>query len=186
MKALLINGSRPVADRYDLQVDNSINYQGWGLANLPTSIPTNLNSATASMLMFDQSPTNALATGQKRTYTVTVDPSAADSPLRVTLAWTDPPGNPVASTKLVNDLDLVVTNRDTGDIFFGNDILAGSDFNLPWDTNCAQSRLRQQRRECLPIAPSCWNLRHRCYRQARQCQRRYRAHRTTSPRITPW
>jgi subtilisin-like proprotein convertase family protein len=135
MKALLINGSRPVSDRYDLEVNASINYQGWGLPNLPTSIPTNLNSANTSMLIFDQSPTNALATGQKRTYTITVDPSAADSPLRVTLAWTDPPGNPVASTKLVNDLDLIVTNRDTGDIFFGNDILAGSDFNLPWDTN---------------------------------------------------
>ena len=135
MKALLINGARPVADRYDLQVNNSINYEGWGLANLPTSIPTNLNSATASMLFFDQSPTNALATGQKRTYTVSVDPSAADSPLRITLAWTDPPGNPVASTKLVNDLDLIVTNRDTGEIFVGNDILAGSDFNSPWDTN---------------------------------------------------
>jgi subtilisin-like proprotein convertase family protein len=137
MKALLINGSRPAADRYDLQVNNSINYEGWGLANLPTSIPTNLNGTTASMLMFDQSPTNSLATGQKRTYTVTVDPTAADSPLRVTLAWTDPPGNPVASTKLVNDLDLIVTNRDTGEIFIGNDILAGSDFNSPWDTNNA-------------------------------------------------
>src|SRR5690348_14539835 len=31
MKALLINGARPVADRYDLQVNNSINYEGWGL-----------------------------------------------------------------------------------------------------------------------------------------------------------
>jgi hypothetical protein len=94
MKALLINGSRPVSDRYDLEVNASINYQGWGLPNLPTSIPTNLNAARDSMLIFDQSPTNALATGQKRTYTITVDPSAADSPLRVTLAWTDPPAIP--------------------------------------------------------------------------------------------
>jgi subtilisin family serine protease/subtilisin-like proprotein convertase family protein len=137
MKALLISGSRPVADRYDLQVNNSINYEGWGLANLPTSIPTNLTGTSTSMLMFDQSPTNALATGQKRTYTIAVDPAAADSPLRVTLAWTDPPGNPVASTKLVNDLDLIITNRDTGEIFLGNDILAGSDFTSPWDTNNA-------------------------------------------------
>src|SRR5205814_1163545 len=37
--------------------------------------------------------------------------------------------------KLVNDLDLVVTNLDTGDAFFGNDILLGNVFNLPWDTN---------------------------------------------------
>jgi subtilisin family serine protease/subtilisin-like proprotein convertase family protein len=139
MKALLINGARPVADRYDLQVDNSINYEGWGLANLPTTIPaTNLNAASGtSMLFFDQSPTNALATNQKRTYTVSVDPSAVDSPLRVTLVWTDPPGNPVTGIKLVNDLDLIVSNYDTGDVFYGNDILAGSDFNLPWDTNLA-------------------------------------------------
>ena len=30
-------------------------------------------------------------------------------PLQVTLAWTDPPGDPVAAIKLVNNLDLVVT-----------------------------------------------------------------------------
>jgi subtilisin-like proprotein convertase family protein len=138
MKALLINGARPVADRYDLQVNNSINFEGWGLANLQTSIPTNLIPGSGtSMLFFDQSPTNALATNQKRTYTVTVDPAAVDSPLRVTLVWTDPPGNPVTGIKLVNDLDLIVSNYDTGDVFYGNDILAGSDFNLPWDTNVA-------------------------------------------------
>lgn len=141
MKALLINGARPTADQYDLHVQNSINYQGWGLANLATSIPTNaLGGGTGSKIVFDQSPTNALATGQSRTFSVTVKPEASASPLRVTLAWTDPPGNPIASTKLVNDLDLVVTNRDTGDVFFGNDILAGSDFNLPWDTNSIPNR----------------------------------------------
>jgi subtilisin-like proprotein convertase family protein len=136
MKALLINGARPASEQYDLQVQNSINYQGWGLANLPTTIPTNAPGGGGSAkLFFDQSPTNALATGQSRTFSVTVKPEAIGSPLRVTLAWTDPPGNPIASTKLVNDLDLVVSNRDTGDVFIGNDILAGSDFNLPWDTN---------------------------------------------------
>ena len=39
--------------------------------------------------------------------------------------WTDPPGNPAASLKLVNNLDLVVTNLDTGEVFFGNDIPRG-------------------------------------------------------------
>jgi subtilisin family serine protease/subtilisin-like proprotein convertase family protein len=136
MKALLINGARPTSDQYDLQVQNSINYQGWGVANLATSIPTNaLGGGTGSKLFFDQSPTNALASGQSRTFSVTVKPEASGAPFRVTLAWTDPPGNPVASVKLVNDLDLIVTNRDTGEVFHGNDILAGSDFNSPWDTN---------------------------------------------------
>jgi subtilisin-like proprotein convertase family protein len=139
MKALLINGARPVADRYDMQVNNSINFEGWGLPNLQTSIPTNFDFAVSgtSMIFYDQSPTNALATNQKRTYTVTVDQTAVDTPLRVTLVWTDPPGNPVTGIKLVNDLDLIVSNYDTGDVFYGNDILAGSDFNLPWDTNVA-------------------------------------------------
>ena len=49
----------------------------------------------------------------------------------------DPPGDPVVGIKLVNDLDLVVTNLDTGDVFLGNDIIAGDDFNLPWNTNSA-------------------------------------------------
>ena len=61
--------------------------------------------------------------------------AAQNQPLRITLVWTDPPGNPIASVKLVNDLDLIVTNLDTGEVFFGNDIPAGSDFNVAWDTN---------------------------------------------------
>ena len=55
--------------------------------------------------------------------------------MRITLVWTDPPGNPAASLKLVNNLDLVVTNLDSGKVFFGNDIPSGSDFTQPWDTN---------------------------------------------------
>src|SRR5262249_10600400 len=37
--------------------------------------------------------------------------------------------------KLVNNLDLIVTNLQTGEVFFGNDIPANNDFNDPWDTN---------------------------------------------------
>ena len=36
---------------------------------------------------------------------------------------------------MVNDLDLIVTNLDTGEVFYGNDISAGNSFSLPWDTN---------------------------------------------------
>jgi len=140
MKALLINGARPL-DLYDFNARTPINYQGWGLINLPNSLGTLTNltaspATPASMFIFDQNPTNALATGQSRTRFIKMsDVAAQGQPLRVTLVWTDPPGNPVASLKLVNNLDLVVTNMDTGDVFFGNDITAGNDFNLPWDTN---------------------------------------------------
>ena len=68
-------------------------------------------------------------------------------PLRVTLAWTDPPGDPVAATKLVNDLNLVVSNLDNQSIvYYGNDIPASSTFNSARSTNSPPNyRLHQQR-----------------------------------------
>ena len=143
MKALLINGARSVNTVYDMQVENSINYQGWGLANLPNSLPpTNLfinegvnegqlPRTAVPMILVDQNPAGALATGQSWTRTVHVDAAAQSSPLRITLVWTDPPGNPAASTKLVNNLDLVVTNLDNGQVYYGNDIGSGFNFNQP-------------------------------------------------------
>ena len=85
----------------------------------------------------DQSPTNALATGDSHTYVISIDTNkfAQYLPLQITLAWTDPPGDPITAIKLVNNLDLVVTNLDTGDVFFGNDIPAGSIYNNDWTTN---------------------------------------------------
>ena len=137
LKAMLINGARPTGF-YNLGSQNTINYEGWGLVNLPNSLPlsiTNLvtnpaGSTNTSVFFLDQSVTNALATGDSQTFLVTVDTNSASSlPLRVTLAWTDPPGNPTAAIKLVNNLDLVVTNLTTGDVYVGNDIPSGSTFN---------------------------------------------------------
>jgi subtilisin-like proprotein convertase family protein len=136
LKAMLINGARPTGV-YDLQVNNSINFTGWGLVNLPNSLPTNgpasFNGTTPSPVYFqDQSPTNALATGDSHTFLVTVQTNTME--LRVTLVWTDPPGNPAAAIKLVNNLELVVTNFDNPTnpvVYFGNDIPAGYIFNTP-------------------------------------------------------
>lgn len=142
MKALLINGARPASEIYDFQVAAEINQQGWGAARLPTSLPASLEGTLATrtnkgaLLMFDQSVSNALATGASHTRMLKVDPADRLQPLRVTLVWTDPPGNPAASLKLVNDLDLIVTNLDGTNItYYGNDIAAGSDFNQPTGTN---------------------------------------------------
>jgi len=140
LKAMLINGARPTGT-YDFQVQNNLNYEGWGLINLPNSIPASLtNSAPGGKAIFflDQSPTNALATGDAVTYNLAVSSVAASLPLRVTLAWTDPPGNPAAAIKLVNNLDLVVTNLDDPAnplVFYGNDIGANHIYNTPTDTN---------------------------------------------------
>ncbi len=141
MKALLINGARSVGALYDFNTRAPINFQGWGLINLPTSIPaalTNVASPTTNaMFIQDQSVANALSSGDSRTFKVSLTAAARSQPLRVTLVWTDPPGNPVAGVKLVNDLDLVVTNLDnTNLVYFGNDIPQGhGDSSESWDTN---------------------------------------------------
>jgi subtilisin-like proprotein convertase family protein len=136
MKALLINGARSLSAGYNFQAQTKTNFQGWGLINLPNSLPASLTNSAPfgnSMLFFDQDPALSLVTGQSRTWFVSTSLSAQSHPLRVTLAWTDPPGNPVAGIKLVNDLDLIVTNLDTGAVFFGNDFGTSSDFTTAWD-----------------------------------------------------
>lgn len=143
MKALLINGARSVGTLYNLHVQTDINYEGWGVVNLSNSVPAALTNgpgteATWPIVFFEQDSTTALATGQSHTRTLMLKANAQFYPLRVTLVWTDPPGNPAASLKLVNDLDLIVSNRVTGEIYIGNNIPAGSDFNDvtdPADTN---------------------------------------------------
>jgi subtilisin-like proprotein convertase family protein len=157
MKALLINGARSVGNLYDYNVTSPVVSQGWGVINLPATLPGALtNSATANpMVMADQSPASALATSQSRTYKVALSPDAQSQPLRVTLVWTDPPGNPVASVKLVNDLDLVVTNLDYPSlVYFGNDITTGNDFNQAWSTNAAPNLDRVNNVENVFLSPT--------------------------------
>ena len=110
LKAMVINGARSQGS-YDFAVTNTPNLQGWGLPDFWTnSLPfglTHLYSAPCASFFLDQSPTNALATGASQTFIVnleTTDFAAQAQPLRVTLAWTDPPGNPAAAIKLVNSL----------------------------------------------------------------------------------
>jgi subtilisin-like proprotein convertase family protein len=138
IKALLINGARPLTATA-FQAQGSTNSEGWGLINLTNSLPIGLTNcfiqAPAPMQVFDQNADDALATGQSHTRFVSLSRAATNQPLRITLVWTDPPGNPAASLKLVNNLDLVVTNLDSGEVFFGNDILRGGSFNSPWNTN---------------------------------------------------
>ncbi len=138
MKALLVNGARGLGAPYDFSINQITNAQGWGLINLSNSVPktlTNLSSVSGPSLLFDQSPAEALATGQTRTRFISVADDATNQPLRFTLVWTDPPGNPVASIKLVNNLDLIVTNLTTGEVFFGNAFAPGNPFVAAWDGN---------------------------------------------------
>ena len=156
MKALLINGARSLGQPYSFETHTTLNRQGWGLPSLYTTLPPGLvtNSGShGSMMFFDQSETNTLATGQSHTRTLKLDDYASAEPLRFTLVWTDPPGNPASATKLVNNLDLIVTNLDTGEVFFGNDIPADSDFNYPWATNATPTLDSVNNVENIYLAP---------------------------------
>lgn len=138
MKALLLNTARPVNSLYDYDPRGTINYQGWGLVDLRNLITTTYDDqdrpgpATLQafpedrwpLRLIDQSPTNALATGEERTWNIKVHTNALAAPLRFTLVWTDPPGNPQVGVKLVNDLDLTV--EVAGRVYRGNDFVAGS------------------------------------------------------------
>ncbi len=141
LKAMLINGAR-VSGSYKYAVTNTINLQGWGLVKLTNSIPLALTNtavtANKPLFFLDQSPTNTVKTGDRRTYLVSVPTAAARAQtLRVTLAWTDPPGNPAAGIKLVNNLDLVMTNLANGAVYYGNNFSSSANppNSLPATTN---------------------------------------------------
>jgi len=144
MKALLINSAQSVDRRYNHDVNSTVNHQGWGLPDLQRAAPA-LADANRTLeniwplRMIDQSLTNALATGQSRSWEITLGDDAMQYPLRFTLAWTDPAGNPNAAVKLVNDLDLIVTpisdssfdqappsdpaeDEETEEVYYGNNI----------------------------------------------------------------
>jgi len=125
LKAMLINGARLTTGYNSYGVNGDINYEGWGLVNVPNSVPLALSNGVSGsatpMYFLDQSPTNVLATGDRRTFAVNVPTAAAQAQmLHITLAWTDPPGNPAAGIKLVNNLDLMVSNKVTGAVYYGN------------------------------------------------------------------
>ncbi|MGC8887179.1 MAG: S8 family serine peptidase [Verrucomicrobiia bacterium] len=149
MKALLINSARRLGPNYDYAVKNYVNHQGWGLINLTNAARASMGAggeASWTIQLFDQDPTNALVTGQTHTRIVTASPAtnSAESALRITLVWTDPPGNPAAAIKLVNDLDLVVTNLDTGEVYVGNNFEQQGIYSVPYvfsATNATNSAL---------------------------------------------
>ena len=155
LKALLINGARTSGELYNFQVDSIINFQGWGLVNLDNSLPANLTNnlpfnpsspqdfagGKSTIRFLDQHPTNALATGEQKSWKLTLGETnqIRALPLRLSLVWTDPPGNPSAGIKLVNDLDLIVSNTVSGEILCGNNFTADSLFT---QTTSADKSLR--------------------------------------------
>lgn len=131
-KALLINASLATSETYEPDTKEVLNYGGWGMPTLPRALRSGIKVAGSDKPLAALEGAG-LATAEAATLKLTV--SETNAPLRVTLVWTDPPGNPAASTKLVNDLDLVISNTVSGEVFFGNDFSPGSGFSRSQTTN---------------------------------------------------
>lgn len=111
MKAVLINGATDLGFGYPSRD------QGWGRVSLTNSL------VSREVKWVDE--TDNLSTGQSMVYNYTVE--SGNTPLKITLCWTDYPGSTSASKALVNDIDLKVTAPD-GTVYYGND------FTSPYNT----------------------------------------------------
>ncbi|ADI75116.1 S-layer-related duplication domain protein (plasmid) [Methanohalobium evestigatum Z-7303] len=105
IKTTLINGAHDISSN-----DNRPNYaQGWGRVDLYNSIKTLANGD------IHYSQKTNLSTDEIAETKFYVDDST--NPLRITISWTDYPGDPSASKMLINDLDLTVIDP-SGDEYY--------------------------------------------------------------------
>jgi len=121
VKALLIAN----AWQYPLSVANRFQ-QGWGLPDVDRIYDVGENH-----LIVDGG--NPLATGEHWQDTLLLEGGAG--PLKISLVWTDVPGEPAAAMALVNDLDLRVIAPD-GTVYRGNQGLANNHWSSSggsWD-----------------------------------------------------
>jgi len=122
MKATLINGATDLTPGQFGTANKTIqeinrrpdNDQGWGRVNITESV-----SPEEGNLAF-QDVKGGLDTGDTFETYLRVMSGAKD--LRMTLAWSDSPGDLAASIKLVNDLDLTV-EAPNGTVYRGNDLI---------------------------------------------------------------
>src|SRR5215218_7758214 len=119
VKAMLINGARNIAGQHVPSEAGVIpnNAEGFGRVDVAATIGP--FAPGEDVILKDES--TALDTGEEERTTVTVTPNTAS--LKVTLVWTDPPGE-----ALQNDLDLIVWTAD-GQERHGNRGLSSSGFD---------------------------------------------------------
>ncbi|HEX6383611.1 MAG TPA: S8 family serine peptidase [Anaerolineae bacterium] len=133
VKATLLNTTRDIAPgQYGTGATQEIpsHYPnpvaGWGRADLSF-----VNAPEPYTLWVDDHMTG-VTTGQSINYagheSRPLEVVSSDEPLRIMLAWTDPPASLSAAAQLVNDLDLVLTGPD-GTIYYGNGVSGGDRTN---------------------------------------------------------
>ncbi|MCL4871344.1 MAG: S8 family serine peptidase [Anaerolineae bacterium] len=112
-KAIIINSARNMTGLDTLGPIPSPG-QGWGRVTLHDTLRMPGN---AGLQLIDHS--SGLPTDQSLTYQFEVTNPALWDYLKITLVWTDYPGNPAAALAIVNDLDLTVIAPD-GTVYLGN------------------------------------------------------------------
>jgi len=79
---------------------------GWGLVDAQAAIDLILDDAASNSRVIN----NSIIENQTNHHPIVLSGDPKD--FRVTLCWTDPEGNPVATDALVNDLDVVLVSPD--------------------------------------------------------------------------
>ena len=158
-KAYLLSSARylPIADPQHTNVMDTLPSiaQGMGimdLARMFDSVPRVLRDETTPralstpLLTTNPVPQQAFFSRLGQSYEVSGQVASNDQPFRVTLSWTDAPGDPNASKALVNDLDLEVTmvnsgvtNVYRGNQFVGPNSVTADPSRLPDDVNNTES-----------------------------------------------
>lgn len=118
-KAFMINTATP----WPLRDDLARIHQGWGAPDL-----SSIFRARSSLFTVDQSH-NLLAPGDMAEYSVDIL-QGPSQPLRITMAYLDPPGNPAARVARINDLDLLVIDP-SGQVYHGNVGLSEGLYSIP-------------------------------------------------------
>ena len=121
MKAILTGGAHDLFGDAGTNVGSAAPNvkQGWGRVDLgETLYPSNRSVRLVDRIPFDE--------GSEQVWCVETTRAA---PLDVQLVWIDYPSDPVAGGRLVNDLDLVVSNRVTGAVRWGNGVMGGDHTN---------------------------------------------------------
>ena len=113
MKAMIVNSGNNQISGFPVPDQNV----GWGRIDADSVLY--FSGDVRRLLLIDQ--TSGLGNGQAIDYTVNVTDGTI--PLKVSLVWTDYPGNPIASVQIVNDLDLTVSKGAT--TYLGNRFSGG-------------------------------------------------------------
>jgi hypothetical protein len=92
------------------------NTQNMGISNLLTSLPLK-NENDFNMFVQNDAP---IQNGQKLTFDFAINRSGCSSDFAATIAWYDPPASNGCTKCLVNDLNLLVENLNSGKKYYPN------------------------------------------------------------------